>query len=214
MLNSSDNFPEQQHRLEPLRQLLHKHPFLCFGGLWVLFVLLGSMSAVRLVSPGPMEQEASKSTPALTTVLESKPKQPAPTTVLESKPKQHMPLALFGTVAIGCAVGSLFITQALRYSSQNHQPSRILKTAATTSRKKRRQPSQKGHPVPSTQQPISSALTYQPVNNRLATTNKQPTQITVLPPEESHPLDKGNESLAEMMDLRKRKSLTSLMRGK
>ena len=61
---------------------------------------------------------------------------------------------------------------------------------------------------------MSSALTYQPVNNRLATTNKQPTQITVLPPEESHPLDRGNENLAEMMDLRKRKSLASLMRGK
>ena len=214
MLNSSDNFPEQQHRLEPLRQLLHKHPFFCFGGLWVLFVILGSMSAVRLVSPGPMEQDASKPTPALTTVLESKPKQPALTTVLESKPKQHMPLALFGTVAIGCAAGSLFITQALRYSTQNYQPSRRLKTAGTTSRKKRRHPSQKGHPVPSTQQPISSALTYQPVNNRLATTNKQPTQITVLPPEESHPLDRGNENLAEMMDLRKRKSLASLMRRK
>jgi hypothetical protein len=214
MLNSSDNFPEQQHRLEPLRQLLHKHPFVCFGGLWVLFVILGSMSAVRLVSPGPMEQDASKPTPGLTTLLESKPEQPALTTVLESKPKQHMPLALFGTVAIGCAAGSLFITQALRYSTQNYQPSRRLKTAGTTSRKKRRHPSQKGHPVPSTQQPISSALTYQPVNNRLATTNKQPTQITVLPPEESHPLDRGNENLAEMMDLRKRKSLASLMRGK
>jgi len=214
MLNSSDNFPEQQHRLEPLRQLLHKHPVVCFGGLWVLFVILGSMSAVRLVSPGPMEQDASKPTPGLTTLLESKPEQPALTTVLESKPKQHMPLALFGTVAIGCAVGSLFITQALRYSTQNYQPSRRLKTAGTTSRKKRRHPSQKSHPVPSTQQPMSSALTYQPVNNRLATTNKQPTQITVLPPEESHPLDRGNENLAEMMDLRKRKSLASLMRGK
>ncbi|NEP58075.1 MAG: hypothetical protein F6K31_13795 [Symploca sp. SIO2G7] len=42
----------------------------------------------------------------------------------------------------------------------------------------------------------------------------QPTQVTVLSSEDNHPLDSKPESLAEMMDLRKRQSLKSLIRGK
>ncbi|NES18895.1 MAG: hypothetical protein F6K41_08200 [Symploca sp. SIO3E6] len=44
--------------------------------------------------------------------------------------------------------------------------------------------------------------------------NTQPTQVTVLSSEDNHPLDSKPESLAEMMDLRRRQSLKSLMRGK
>ena len=44
--------------------------------------------------------------------------------------------------------------------------------------------------------------------------NTQPTQVTVLSSEDNHPLDSKPEGLAEMMDLRKRRSLKSLMRGK
>jgi len=36
--------------------------------------------------------------------------------------------------------------------------------------------------------------------------------VTVLPPEESHPLDWDEATLADMMDLRKRQSLASLLR--
>lgn len=56
--------------------------------------------------------------------------------------------------------------------------------------------------------------TFQTIDNRVATTSEKLTHVTVLPPEESHPLDRRQESLADLLDLRKHHSLTSLMRGK
>lgn len=56
--------------------------------------------------------------------------------------------------------------------------------------------------------------TSQDLNNRVATAAEKGAYVTVLPPEESHPLDGRQESLADLLDLRKQHSLTSLMRGK
>ncbi len=61
---------------------------------------------------------------------------------------------------------------------------------------------------------FGSRSTSQTLNHRVATTSEKLTHVTVLPPEESHPLDGRQESLAELLDLRKQHSLTSLMRGK
>ena len=60
-----------------------------------------------------------------------------------------------------------------------------------------------------------SRPTAQTLNNRVATTAEKQAYVTVLPPEESHPLDgRRQESLADLLDLRKQHSLNSLMRGK
>jgi hypothetical protein len=61
-------------------------------------------------------------------------------------------------------------------------------------------------------QPDVSQFSWQTQNNQPPMTDDQFTQVTVLPPEESNPLDWDQESLADMMDLRKRQSLSSLMR--
>jgi hypothetical protein len=55
--------------------------------------------------------------------------------------------------------------------------------------------------------------TFETVDKPLPITDEKLTQVTVLSPEESHPLDGGDESLADMLDLRKRQSLASLIRG-
>ncbi len=213
MLHPSNNSPKQPDRLQFLKQLVHKHPFAFCGGLWVTLVLLGSMATLGLLNPGPIEQEPSTATPGLTTFQEVKPKQSKqlkqPQQPKESKQpkeqKEGLPLSLFGAVALGCAGGSLLITQALRYSTGRRQSVKRVKPTATV-RKKRRHTSKTRHSVSSEQQPVSSALTIKTLNNQL-------TQVTVLPPEERHPLDAREESLAEMMDLRKQHSLASLMRS-
>jgi hypothetical protein len=204
MLNPSDNPPEQLHRLQRLKHLIYRHPFAFCCGLWVTLVLLGSFATVGLFNPGSLEQEASKPTPSPATVLESTP---------QSTAKKDLPLFLFGAVALGCAGGSLFITYALRLATQRRQPSKGLKPVATV-RKKRRPSSKRRRPVPRTPKPEGTELTFQTLDRRVATTNEKLTQVTVLPPEESHPLDGGEESLADMLDLRKHQSLASLMRSK
>ncbi len=205
MLNPSNNPPDQQHYLQPLKQLVQKHPLTCCCGLWAVLVLVGSVATVGLFNPGSLEQEASNPTPSLTTVQESTPK---------SIVKKDLPLSLFGAVALGflgCAAGSLLVTHALKQTSERRQPPTRLKPATST-RKKRRVSSKKRRPVPRTPQPEGSKVAFQTPDNRLATTNNgKLTQITVLPPEENHPLDGGDQSLADMLDMRKHQSLASLL---
>ncbi len=140
-------------------------------------------------------------------VEQLKPKQD----VEQLKPKQELPLLLFAAIALGCAGGSLLVTQALRGATQSRQPSRRSKRVVTV-RIKRPHYSERPSTVPQTPQPIASKFTLQRVGNQLPTTYNKRTQVTVLPREVRHPLDGREESLAELLDLRKHHSLDSLLR--
>jgi hypothetical protein len=136
---------------------------------------------------------------------------------------------LFSAVVLGCAGGSLLVTNALKRSTQRRRFPKRPKSSAIVHQQrsflaKRRRP-----PHPRTPQPAAPVHTQpniqqniQPKTQPNIQQNTQPktqpniqqTQVTVLPPEDNHPLDSQPESLAEMMDLRKRQSLKSLIRGK
>lgn len=191
MLNPSDNLPEKPDRLLPLKKLIDRHPLAFWGGLWAALVLTGSVATVGLLSPGPIEKEMTKQTPALSRVR-------------ESTTRKDMPLSLFGGILLGCAAGSLLVTQALRYSTQP-QPSKRLGSSAAV-RRKRRNAAKKRQAVSSSLQRVEA----KPVSQTLS---HQQAQISVLPPEERLPLDGEHENLADLMDLRKQQSLSSLMRG-
>lgn len=228
MLNSSNNSSEQQHRFQYLKQLINDHPFVFCGGLWVMLVALGAVATLRLVNAGPIEPEASLSSSPVTTFQKAIPfkknatSQPQP---IEENPssfvrqeatprqEQDFPLWLFGSIALGCAGGSLLITYFLIQSNQSSQFQKRLKPVGTI-RKKRRNPDQVSRPVVREPQGGENHPNNQTLNNYSTETEQQLTQITVLPPEHNHPLDGGRENLADVMDLRKRYSLTSLMRGK
>lgn len=239
MLNISSNPSERQHRLQAFKQLLYKHPFAFCGGLWVVLVFLAGVATLGLFNPGPMEEGESRQIPSLTTfekvtgkpptfkIWKPSPPEPTPvktqkdstpeqvpfTTVEESAPKQGLPLSLLGAIALGCAGGSLLLTQILKYSAESYEKSRRLKPVGTI-RKKRRNPPPNSRSVAKPPQPASSRPNPQDVNKPIVTQDQSLAQITVLPPEHRHPLDGGKESLADMMDLRKRYSLSSLMRDK
>ena len=208
MFNPSNNHPEQQHPLQPIQQLFRRHPFACLGGLWVTLVLVGGVATVGLVDPGTAHKEASKPTPSLATVQQSKPKQE----VQQSKPQEELPVLLLAALALGCAGGSLFVTQALRYALPSRQFSRRSKPVATV-HKKRTHFSTRPSTVPQTPQQRGSKFTLQTVDNQLPTTYNKQTQVTVLPREQWHPLDGKEESLADLLDLRKHHSLDSLLRS-
>lgn len=191
MLNPSDHSPEQPDNSHPLRQLIQKHPFMLWGGLWMSLIFVGSFAALGLLTPGPVEQDTPKPTPA-------------PAAVQVSTPREDLPLSLFGAIAIGCASGSFLFIYILKNSARSHQASRRLNSPATITKKRRQV---KKRRVAITQPVATTAIRpLAPEQNR--------SQITVLSPEESHPLDRGDDSLADLLDLRKRQSLDSLMRGR
>jgi hypothetical protein len=233
MVNPSGNHPQQQYRLQFLNQLIHRYPFAVLSGLWLTLILMSGIAGLGLLNPGSLEQEESTPTPTQETIQQpvaipkqqtiqqfiekstvstEKTKSPASTETASTE-KDGLPLSLFIAIAVGCALGSLLLTQFLKASTQPRHPSGSSKPAVPVG-KKRPHPSKKRRPIPKNPQPTGlTKPTLQTVDNGLRRTNDQSTQITVLPPEESHPLDGREESLADMMDLRKRQSLASLMRS-
>jgi hypothetical protein len=194
MLNPSDHSPEQPDNSHPLKLLIQKHPFVFWGGLWITLISVGSFAALGLLNPGPTEQNTPKPTPA-------------PPTVQVSAPREDLPLSLFTAIAIGCAAGSFLFVYVLKNSARSHQFSRRLNSTATITKKRRQV---KKRPVAKITKIIS-----QPVTSSALSTlqpKEKHSQVTVLSPEEASPLDRGDNSLADMLDLRKRQSLDSLMR--
>ena len=167
-------------------------------------------------SPITSQQEPRPKPSPLTSQPDSAPEQSSFTSQPDSAPQQDFPLWLFGAVALGCAGGSYLVTQLLKYSAQGLDNPKRLKPVGMI-RKKRPNPSTKtSRSIPREPQQAGSQPNVQSLNKPVVTPNKNLTQVTVLPPEQSHPLDggRGRENLAEMMDLRKRCSLSSLMRNK
>lgn len=214
MLNPSKNPPKQPQQLQSLKQLIHSHPHLFLGGLWVTLVLVGSVASFGLFTVEKAEQEGAKPTPTIETIQEATAK---------STDKKELPLSLFTAVALGCAAGSLLVTKKLKDASEGRSTPKRLKQVISVS-KKRRHPAKKSSPVPQKPQPSSSALARQTIESRLQTieVKMRPvtsrtallTKVTVLPPEVDHPLDGKQENLADMLDLRKQYTLASLMRSR
>ncbi|NEQ22587.1 MAG: hypothetical protein F6K28_26080 [Microcoleus sp. SIO2G3] len=220
MLNPSNNPSEQpQPRLPLIERLIHDYPLVFWGLLWAVLISAGSFATLRLLSAGPIEQEASAPAPTASTIQET-PALPLVSTpnsnltiVHKFTAKPDLPLSLIGAVALGCAGGSLLITQALRRTTNPRKAPKRLKSTPN-SRKKRQNPSRKRRSAPKARQPVVSKPNLIALENQLPKIDNPLAQVTVLPPEESHPLDRGNQNLADLMDLRKRQSLASLMRGK
>ncbi|NET06117.1 MAG: hypothetical protein F6K16_15720 [Symploca sp. SIO2B6] len=257
MLNPSDNHLDQQNRLQPLKQLINRHPIAFWSGLWAFLVLVGSVAAIGLIKPGPIEKpiikEASKSTPPFTAIR-------------QSETKGDLSVSLLGTLTLGCAGVSLLMIQALKQSSQRRKNSAEFKQTPTKHKPKKNREQQSTLGIPRQIQirekrksysrvtenlplvsplPLHSVPPYgskasppvqkqrlgfskkrSPVPGKPQKASKQPAfetivptadkrlpQVTVLPPEPSYSLDVKEEKLVDLMDLRKRRSLTSIMRG-
>ncbi len=118
---------------------------------------------------------------------------PAKTSSQTSSP---ISLWLLGAVVLTCAAGSVVIYKRLNRSSQ---PCRLRQRAQrlTRSTEHGRQHLLPLVPVSAPAQPPVPA---------------EAEPMVTLPPQEIQPLDSGSESLAEMMDIRKQRSLSSILR--
>ncbi|MBD2744728.1 hypothetical protein [Coleofasciculus sp. FACHB-1120] len=230
MLNQPDKPPIQRFSLVFLYQMVQKYPLAFWGGLWASVITIAAVAALGLVSTGPVEEEESKPVepmPAVTTVPESGTSplssfitsQPSETPlpgftavpevpVAPEAPKQpEVPRWLYGAIALGFVTGTLLIALNLSRPSQRKSLKRSKPTASV--RKKQPRPTQKRRPTPPKQRTENFS---KPQEVPLMMTNYGMTEVTVVPPEENHPLDWGEDSLAEIMDMRRRQTLSSLLK--
>lgn len=184
----SSRRPAQLHGWNFLLELLKHRPWLLWSGVWAFLLAITAIAGFSLLHTSYGKQEEPQPTPV---------QNPTETSSQMGSP---MPLWLLGAVAFTCGGGFLVISKRLKRS---WQPSKLRKrvkhsfTRVITPRQQERlpvatppQPQPPVVPVPAETEPV----------------------VTVLPPEESNPLDSDSESLADMMDIRKQRSLSSIWR--
>ncbi len=204
--------------------LMQKQPFIVWGASLVLVLLTGSIALRGLMSPGP--EPDSPPTPIAQTEKSANPKQPQKADNAEVE--QSSNLWLFGAIGLGCAAGSFLIAKRLEQmesSPSARQKSQVKTTQQpATMMRRTQQPQALGRPVrrrKAAPQSVSArrvavpavAVAAPPMPTSVSaysTTAAVVTEpvVTVVPDHETHPLDWGDASLADMMDLRKQRPLS------
>ena len=199
MSNFSSRRSQRKYSGNFLGQLIHNYPIACLSGVWLSVVLTAAIGFAGLMHPG---SETGEYLPT--------PTSNSPTNLKKPAQKNTLPLLLFGAVIFGCATGSLLVTSA---KSTRHKSIR-------RSRSKSRRMSncsRKFQPTWLNQVMVKKRHKHKVLKTKgnsffpsSESTEKEPI-VTVVPAEESIPLDRREPSIAEIMDWRKRHSLSSLI---
>ncbi|MDX2216143.1 MAG: hypothetical protein SFY66_22955 [Oculatellaceae cyanobacterium bins.114] len=178
-------------------QLLWQHPLVFWSGIWVLLLLIMGIAMTSLMSPELSKQDHPNSTDSS-----------QPDIAVDSNPKT-LPLWALGTIALSCVAGSFLISQRFK---QLRYESRSLKThsGARASSAEIDPPEQldvAAMTFPAL--PTSHAMNALPAAVSTPSTepsleSEQPV-VTVVPADESTPLDWEDAGLAEIMDIRYRR---------
>lgn len=198
-----------------LQAFVQEHPFAVWGGLWSSVVVIAGFALVGLFSAGP--------DPILPKASPSPVEAVAPSSDGESaaqdsrSDRNSTPIWVYLAIAGGCAVGSLLLFRSLVHFSR-HRSSKRPKDLASRRRKAQNlsrsfKPSKQ--PFPQNGRRSDAEMTpmaMQPEPMMAEPMLMQDPVVTIVPQEEDHPLDWGENNLAEIMDIRKRYSLSSLLR--
>jgi hypothetical protein len=177
-------------------QLIEAHPLMVWGGILASILLIILIATTSLLSP-----IASNERSVSGVALGSSTTQTAPT-----KHRNRIPLWLFGAIALTCTAGSIVVSKHLAPVERTYRrPKRMAPQAA-----KRRAAKRSRAPIapPSRQ---SCRQTSRPPMAKSLPPQAVKVPITVVPSEANHPLDWQDESLADVMDLRRQRSLSSWM---
>lgn len=208
-LTQSNRRPRQTVNWNFLLTLLKHSPWLIWVGVLVLLFAISFNAISSLIYGSNLPQAEPQPTPVTT-------QKPVKTS---SQTSSYPHLWLFGAVALSCVAGSLVIYKRLN-SSQPHQRRLRSSGRALTRRQQRKRtikalPSERNSRSTTRQRQTSSISTA--VESPLPSTpvlDKSEPVVKVLTPEESQPIDSGEESLAEMMDIRKQRSLSSILQNR
>lgn len=211
--------------------MLRHYPWLIWGGMWVLLLLISIISIISLTHPIGVEQEEPQQKPiAVEKQTKISPQTRSPQT------DRTLPLLVLGATVFTLTAGSLVIIK-LRYSKRSpkrsltrRQQRKLMLEAQASSSATQSQPltppaptpdAQPGVTVLPSQKPLDAGVIEVPddslplsaTDNLTQDKDSKPEEplVTVLPPEESDLADPGEELLAEKMDIRKHRSLSSIL---
>lgn len=181
---------ERQPLNNPMVAFVQRYPLLLWSGVLVLLVLMSWISVTGLLHVDTFAVEQPQ--PEITA---DAPQTPQLEPRLQAKPASSF--GLLAAIAVSCGVTSLLL--AKQFTPTKPQRRLVLKRQAAL-----------------VNTAISTHQSFQEAGSKLTrrssadamsqhVVESQPT-VTVLSPEENHPLDWGNASLADMMDIRKQKS--------
>lgn len=167
-------------------QLAKRHPFFCLFAVWVSFLFFGwlAISGLTYTNPAPLEVV--------------KPEvQAAPFQL--SKPINTFGLVML--VASSCAIASFLVAKQLR--PVKPAPRRVVKRQVPP-QQTRHQSAQSSRPRPSIAQQARTIAQSTPRSNVTAPPAPVRPAVTVLPIEDDSPIEVGNFTLAEILDIRQR----------
>jgi hypothetical protein len=211
--------------------LIQTRPFMVLGGAWLATATAALIALGGLMSPGELHRPTPSPDAAPVTQVQPEPSPPAVTL---------LPLWTLGLLVSGCAVGTFILSVAFKQAparsrkatrakakakatqlpskalarSRSLVPARASKALQPSKKLKKLRPYAEGgvsRLLPADRQaqpsypPAAAIATGKPAVNL-----SQPT-VTVVPPNETHPLDWGEESLAHLLDMRKQHPLSSIL---
>ncbi|MBD2213005.1 hypothetical protein H6G64_29225 [Calothrix sp. FACHB-156] len=187
-----------------LIQILARHPWLLLIGLSATFFASAVLALYYLGSVGigniNQPQEEPEKNQEVATVAEAAINTPSET----SNPT---PLWLIMAIAFSCASGCLIILRVLNRPAKGQKGQKQIKRYPTRS-----VPSQLPQVEP---QPSRSPQVFVPPPSLAPLASMQSRTkplTTVLPPEPKYGMEKSKESLADLLDLRKQSSLSTILR--
>ncbi|HIK08163.1 MAG TPA: hypothetical protein IGS40_26345 [Trichormus sp. M33_DOE_039] len=176
--------------------LLTRHPLLLLIGFLATCLGSATLALYSLIHVSDVEQAESESVPAVVEV-------PVTTNTDMSNP---IPLWMVVAIALSCASGCWVILRLVNQPKQRPTVSNQRVAAARPSTTKRRQRLARQTLKP---QPLFASVKPLPAIAPLS--SRQASVMSILPPEQKHPLDSGKESLADLVDWRKHNSLSALL---
>ncbi|MBE9008169.1 hypothetical protein IQ259_24680 [Fortiea sp. LEGE XX443] len=176
--------------------LLTQHPLLLLSGFFMMILGTSALAFYSLSHVGGAKQSESESIPVVV-------EEPITTTSENSNPT---PLWMVMAIALSCGSGCYVI---FRLFNRSTQPHKVPKPVRSNQKALKSVPKPKWEPQTSQNLPVFVPLqALQPIASMAM---KSKSLVEVLPPPHQYRLDKGKESLADLMDIRKDNSLSTLL---
>ncbi len=186
---SAPNLSESTSK--PKNSLTTHYPWLLLMVLFLVPVMVAVFAFNHLSQVEDMGADAPEDIPVVEESVTTTPETSHPT-----------PLWMIIAIALSCATGCLIVFRLLKRSRSKKflKPNKQVKNSLEPSIK------------PNSQLLLSNKSSVFPSLTPMEPISENTENlVTVIPPEDSHPLDNETESLAELMDIRKESSLSTIL---
>lgn len=191
--------------------LLTRHPGLLLIGLLTMLIGTAALALYSLGYAGSTDNvELVEEIPAVV----AKP-------IIPSENSNPTPLWLIAAIAFSCASGCFIIVRLVNGSNQSPQVRKPIKrdTGVRVASQRERSygaansltPNHSPEWKPTTLKSPPVFVPLQPLKPMIPKRAKPQPIVTVVPSKQKHPLDKSKETLADLMDIRKQTSLSTIL---